>query len=230
MARPTTRPRIPSMWAPTSSPRSCTGGDSHFSAGLSAPVTISPCCRRRLTSRPSCWGGNVYGVAYQCTVSVSATPTILPTGVITYSLDGAAATRSPWPTAAPPSLSPRCRRQAITPWRSITPRKATTPQAHPSQKLLPRRKARPTAPQRVQLAAGRWIRRYSLRHGDDAGLGCPPGSVTIYDNGAAIGTAAIAANGAFSYKVAMIARGQHSYHASYPGQRITRQLIRRRWL
>ena len=66
-------------------------GDKYFAAGISAPVTITV-LPAKVNFQASCWGGNVWEVAYQCTVNVSASTTIQPTGVITYSLDGAALT------------------------------------------------------------------------------------------------------------------------------------------
>ena len=45
--------------------------------------------------------------------------------------------------------------------------------------------------------------------------GVPPGTVTVYDNKTAIGTAPIAANGAITYKAASVSKGTHSYYVAY---------------
>jgi hypothetical protein len=192
-------------------------GNAYFPAGASSPVTITV-LPAPVNFQASCWGAQVYGSAYQCSVNVSASTTTVPSGVITYSFDGGAPVSVPIVNGNAPFTLP------------------TLPAAGSHKLVLnyaaqgnfaaagPITESFTTAPGQTQLLAA--PSSYYLASGSPLTIsgtattptsGIPPGSVTVSDNNASIGSAAIGGTGAVSYKVASIAKGAHSYHISYAG-------------
>jgi hypothetical protein len=173
-------------------------GNSYFPAGASSPVTITV-LPAPVNFQASCWGAQVYGTAYQCTVNVSASTSTIPGGVITYSFDGGAAVSVPVVNGNAPFTLP------------------VIPTAG-SHKLVLSYAAQGNlfaTPSSYYLASGSALTLSGTATTPQSGT--PPGSVTVYDNNSAIGTAAIGSNGAISYKVASIAKGSHSYSIRYAG-------------
>jgi hypothetical protein len=180
-------------------------GDSHFPAGLSAPINITV-LPAPVNFQASCFGALVYGSAYQCTVNVSASTTIQPSGVITYSLDGAAATTvtlvngnaaftvPTLPAAGSHTLVLHYAAQGN--YAAGAPITKTFSTAQGATLLL-------ISPSSAVLATGAALSISGTASTPTSGV--PSGSVTLYDNGV------------FSYRVASIARGVHSYYARYPG-------------
>ncbi len=192
-------------------------GDSYFPAGISSPVTITV-LPAPVVFQASCYGAQMYGAKYQCTVNVSASTTTIPGGNITYSFDGGAAVSVPIVNGNAPFTLP------------VLP-------AAGSHKLVlsyaaqgnfaaagPITESFTTAQGQTQLLAT--PSSYYLATGSSLTIsgtattpssGTPPGPVTVYDNNMAIGTAAIGNTGAISYKVASVAKGSHSYRIGYAG-------------
>ncbi len=190
-------------------------GDAYFAAGVSAPVTITV-LPAPVNFHASCFGALVYGSAYQCTVNVSASTTVQPSGVITYSLDGAAATTVTLvnssaaftvptvPTAGSHRLVINYAAQGNFAAGATINESFNTAQGQTELLLVP---------PGVLVAGGSSLTLSGMASTLTSGV--PTGSVTIYDNGAAIGTADIVGNGAISYRVVSVARGVHSYYLSY---------------
>jgi 6-phosphogluconolactonase (cycloisomerase 2 family)/sugar lactone lactonase YvrE len=193
-------------------------GDSHFAAGVSSPVTITV-LPAPVTFTASCWGGTPWTVAYQCTVSVSASTTTQPGGNITYSLDGASPTSVALsggtaaftvptiPAAGSHTLTLNYAAQGNFAAGATITKTFTTAQGQ-TQLLV--------TPSNYNPAAGSSVTLSGTATTPSSGI--PTGSVTFYDGTAVIGTSAInASTGAVSYTVVGITKGSHSYSAKYAG-------------
>ena len=191
-------------------------GDKNFPAGVSSPVTITV-LPAPVNFQATCTGGTVWTVAYQCTVSISASTTLQPGGSITYSLDGAApvvvaltSSKAAFTVASP---APGAHKVILTyaaqgnfaAGGPLT-ESFTTAQGATALKI---------AVSSSSPAAGSSISITGTASTPSSGV--PTGTVTVYDNNTALGTAPIAANGSFAYPVTKIAKGSHSYYASYLG-------------
>lgn len=192
-------------------------GDKYFPPGLSATTTITV-LPAPVNFQASCYGAQWYGASYQCTVNLSASTTSAPGGVITYSFDGGSPATVPIVNGnAPftlPVIPPAGSHTLVLNYaaqgnfaaagpltRSFTTQQGQTQlQAYPSS---------------YWLAAGSSLTISGTATTPNSGI--PPGSVTVYDNGVAIGTAAIGATGNISYNVTNIAKGSHKYYATYSG-------------
>ncbi len=192
-------------------------GNSYFPSGVSSPVTITV-LPAPVNFQASCGGAQVYGFAYQCTVNLSASTTTIPGGSISYTFDGGAAVSVPIVNGNASFTLP------------------TIPNAGSHKVVLS------YAAQGNFAAAGPLTESFTTQQGQTLLLatpssyyltsgssltisgtattpisGTPPGSVTVYDNNTAIGTATIGSTGAISYKVTNLTKGSHSYHLSYAG-------------
>jgi hypothetical protein len=192
-------------------------GDTFFPSGLSAPSTITV-LPAPVNFQASCHGAQTYGSAYQCSVSVSASTTTTPSGVVSYSFDGGASLSAPlangnasfallnMPSAGSHTLALSYAAQgnyaAAGPLTKpfVTEPGKTQLQAYPSS---------------YWLASGSSLTIAGTATTPNSGV--PQGSVSLYDNGVAIGTAPIGAGGAISYNISSIAKGSHTYSAIYPG-------------
>jgi beta-lactam-binding protein with PASTA domain len=190
-------------------------GDAHYAPGVSAPVTLT------VTPAPvilkgSCWGGTPYELAYQCVVTASATTATPPTGSIICSLDGASGTSV--------ALSNGSASFTVATLPAGGAHKLTI--AYPGQGNYAAgttlTESFTTAPGQTHLLLN--PSSYYLAPGSSITLtvaastpqsGMPPGSVTFYDNGTALGTATIGSNGVATYAVARIAKGINTYTARY---------------
>ncbi len=192
-------------------------GNAYFPAGASGPATITV-LPAPVNFQASCWGGTVWTVAYQCTISVSASTTIQPGGNITYSLDGAAPaavalvsgaaafTVPTLPAAGSHKLVLNYAAQGNFAAGATITESFTTAQGATALQI---------SPSNYSPAAGSTITLSGTANTPSSGI--PPGSVTVYDNGNTIGTANIGNAGAISFPVASISKGTHSYHFTYAG-------------
>ncbi len=191
-------------------------GDKNFPAGASSQVTITV-LPAPVNFQASCYGGTVWTVGYQCTISISASTTIQPGGNITYSLDGATpvvvaltSSKAAFTVASP---APGVHKLTITyaaqgNFAAAGPltESFTTAQGGTALQI---------SPSNYNPATGSSISITGTASTPNSGV--PTGTVTVYDNNTSLGTAPIAANGAFTYPVSNIAKGSHSYYASYLG-------------
>jgi len=192
-------------------------GDSHFPAGVSSPVTITV-NPAPVNLQASCWGGQVYGSAYQCTVNVSASTTTIPGGSITYSFDGGAAVSVPIVNGNAPFTLPVIpaagghklvlNYAAQGNFAAAGPITESFTTAQGQTELL-------ATPSSYYPASGSSLTISGTATTPRSGT--PPGSVTVYDNNVAIGTATIGNTGAISYKVTSVVKGSHSYRIGYAG-------------
>jgi sugar lactone lactonase YvrE len=190
-------------------------GDARYAPESSAPVnlTVTP-APAHLTG--SCWGGTPYKVAYQCLITATAGTATPPTGSISYSLDGAPGTSvalssgsAPFTVATLPAagahkLTIAYAQQGNFAAATALTESFTTVQGQ-TQLLL--------AVSSYYLAAGSPITLTVKASSSQSGV--PPGSVTFYDNGKTLGSAAIGGNGVATYPVAKIPKGTHTYTAKY---------------
>jgi hypothetical protein len=192
-------------------------GDSYFPAGISSPVNITV-VPAPVNFQASCWGGQVYGSTYQCTVNLSASTTTVPGGSITYSFDGGAAVSVPIVNGNAPFTLP------VIPAAGGHKLVLNYPAQGNFAAAGPFTESFTTAQGQTQLQAT--PSSYYLASGSSLTIsgtattptsGTPPGSVTVYDNNVAIGTATIGNTGAISYKVTSIAKGSHSYRIGFAG-------------
>jgi hypothetical protein len=192
-------------------------GNTYFPAGSSSPVTITV-LPAPVNFQASCWGAQVYGSTYQCTVNLSASTTTIPGGSITYSFDGGAPVNVPIVNGNAPFTLPALpaagshklvlNYAAQGNFAAAGPVTETFTTAQGQTQLL-------ATPSSYYLAAGSSLTISGTATTPTSGT--PPGSVTVYDNNTAIGTAPIGASGGISYKVASIAKGSHSYRIGYVG-------------
>jgi hypothetical protein len=192
-------------------------GNSYFPAGASSPVTITV-LPAPVNFQASCWGAQVYGTAYQCTVNVSASTSTIPGGVITYSFDGGAAVSVPVVNGNAPftlPVIPTAGSHKLVLSYAAQGNFAAAGPLTESFTTQPGQTELFATPSSYYLASGSALTLSGTATTPQSGT--PPGSVTVYDNNSAIGTAAIGSNGAISYKVASIAKGSHSYSIRYAG-------------
>jgi hypothetical protein len=190
-------------------------GDSHYAAGVSAPVTLT------VTPAPvkliaTCYGGTPYNVAYQCVATVGANTATPPTGDVTYSLDGASVTSlalssgtvsfaiAPPPAAGAHKLTIAYAAQGnYAAGTTLTESFTTAPGQ--TQLLI--------SPSSYYIAAGSRITLTVTASTPQSGV--PTGTVTVYDNGKALGAATIGSKGVATYTVASIPKGTNTYTAKY---------------
>jgi hypothetical protein len=192
-------------------------GDAYFPPGISvaSTMTVLPA---PVNFQASCNGAQRYGSSYQCTVNLSASTTSTPGGVITYSLDGAAPTTVPIVNGNAPFTVPGTPSSGSHTLVLSYAGQGNYAAAGPLTKTFN------TQPGQTELQA--YPSSYWLAAGSSLTIsgsattpnsGSPSGSVTVYDNGTAIGTAPIGTGGSISYSVSNISKGAHKYSASYPG-------------
>jgi hypothetical protein len=192
-------------------------GNTYFPAGVSAPITITV-LPAPVNFQASCYGAQMYGAAYQCTVNVSASTSTQPGGAITYTLDGGTPVsvpifngNAPFTVAAIPSAGSHTlvlNYAAQGNFAAAGPlTKSFTTQ--PGQTLLL------ATPSSYYLASGSTLKISG--NVSTPGSGNPTGSVSVYDGSTAIGTANIGSTGALSYTVTSIVKGSHSYHTGFAG-------------
>jgi hypothetical protein len=192
-------------------------GDAYFPSGLSAPVTITV-LPAPVNFQASCWGAQWYGASYQCTVNLSASTTTQPGGVIAYSLDGGAPVTVPIVNGNAPFTLPTDPSVGGHTLILTYAAQGNFAAAGPLTKSFttpPGQTALQAYPSSYWLAAGSALTISGKATTTNSGS--PSGSVTIYDNGVAIGSSPIGASGAISYNVSNITKGSHKYSASYPG-------------
>jgi hypothetical protein len=192
-------------------------GDAYYPAGISvaSTMTVLPA---PVNFQSSCYGAQWYGASYQCTVNLSASTTSTPGGVIAYSLDGGAPVTVPIVNGnAPFTLpgTPSSGSHALVLSYAAQGNYAAAGPLTKSFTTQPGQTELQAYPSSYWLAAGSSLTISGKATTPNSGV--PPGSVTVYDNGTAIGTAAIGAGGAISYNITGIAKGSHKYSASYPG-------------
>jgi hypothetical protein len=193
-------------------------GDKNYPAGLSVPavITISPA---QVNFQATCYNGTLYNSnPWQCTVSLSASTTTVPTGVITYSLDGGspvivAINNGNAPFTVPGTLSAGNHTLLISyaaqgNYAAAGPLTRTVSTAQGTTQMN-------VAPSSYYFAAsGSMTISGSITTSNS---GVPQGSVTIFDGGTAIGTAPIGAQGGISYTVTGVSKGSHTYSAKFAG-------------
>jgi sugar lactone lactonase YvrE len=192
-------------------------GNTYFPAGASSPVTITV-LPAPVNFQASCWGAQVYGTAYQCSVNLSASTTTIPGGNITYSFDGGAPVSVPivngnapftlpgFPSAGSHTLVLSYAAQGNFAAAAPITKSFTTQQGQ--TQLL-------AAPSSYYIASNSPLTISGTATSPVSGT--PTGLVTVSDNNAPIGTATIGGTGAISYPVGSIAKGPHSYRISYAG-------------
>jgi sugar lactone lactonase YvrE/uncharacterized protein (DUF2345 family) len=192
-------------------------GNASFAPGVSSPVTVTV-LPAPVNLQASCWGAQTYGSAYQCTVNLSASTTTIPGGSIAYSFDGAAPVTVPIVNGNAPFTLPG------TPAAGAHKLVLTYAAQGNFAAAGPVTESFTTAPGQTQLLAT--PSSYYLASGSALTIsgsattptsGTPTGTVTVYDNNVAIGSAPIGNTGTISYKLASIAKGTHSYRIGYAG-------------
>jgi hypothetical protein len=192
-------------------------GNAYFPAGVAAPITITV-KPASVNFQASCYGAQMYGSAYQCTVNLSASTSTQPAGAITYTFDGGTPVSVPIINGNAPFTVPALPNggshtvvlnyQAQGNFAAARPlaRSFTT---QPGQTLLL------ATPSSYYLASGSTLK--IAGNVSTPNSGTPIGSVTVYDGGAVIGSATIGGTGAVSYTVTSIVKGSHSYHIGFAG-------------
>jgi len=192
-------------------------GNAYFPAGASSPVTITV-LPAPVNFQASCWGAQVYGSAYQCTVNVSASTTTIPGGVITYSFDGGTPVNVPIVNGNAPFTLPVIPAAGSHKLVLNYPAQGNFAAAGPITESFTTQQGQTqllATPSSYYLAAGSPLTISGSATTPTSGV--PPGSVTVSDNKTAIGTATIGGTGAISYQIASIAKGSHSYSIGYAG-------------
>jgi hypothetical protein len=192
-------------------------GDAYFPPGFSATTTITV-LPAPVNFQASCYGAQWYGASYQCTVNLSASTTSKPGGVIAYSFDGGSPVTVPivnGNAAFTLPVIPSAGSHALVLSYAAQGNYAAAGPLTKSFSTQPGQTELQAYPSSYWLAAGSSLTISGTATTPNSGI--PPGSVTVYDNGVAIGTAAIGASGNISYNVSNIAKGSHKYYASYPG-------------
>jgi len=192
-------------------------GNAYFPAGASSPVTITV-LPAPVNFQASCWGAQVYGSAYQCTVNVSASTTTTPGGVITYSFDGGTPVSVPIVNGNAPFTLPVIPSAGSHKLVLNYPAQGNFAAAGPITESFTTQQGQTqllATPSSYYLAAGSPLTISGSATTPASGV--PAGSVTVSDNKTAIGTATIGGTGAISYPIASIAKGSHSYSIGYAG-------------
>jgi len=192
-------------------------GNAYFPAGASSPVTITV-LPAPVNFQASCWGAQVYGSAYQCTVNVSASTTTIPGGVMTYSFDGGTPVNVPIVNGNAPFTLPVIPAAGSHKLVLNYPAQGNFAAAGPITESFTTQQGQTqllATPSSYYLAAGSPLTISGSATTPASGV--PAGSVTVSDNKTAIGTATIGGTGAISYPIASIAKGSHSYSIAYAG-------------
>jgi sugar lactone lactonase YvrE len=192
-------------------------GNSYFAAGASSPVTVTV-LPAPVNFQASCWGAQVYGTAYQCTVNLSASTSTTPGGVITYSFDGGAAVSVPIVNGNAPFTLPALPSAGSHTLVLNYAAQGNFAAAGPLKESFttqPGQTELYITPSSYYLASGSSLTISGTANTPSSGI--PTGTVTLYDGKTALGPATISSTGAISYRVSTISKGTHSYYLSYAG-------------
>jgi hypothetical protein len=167
----------------------------------------------------TCDNGTIYNFApWQCSVSLSASTTTTPAGVITYALDGGSPVTVPISNGSAPFTVPGTlgagnhtlvlNYAAQGNYAAAGPLTRTVSTAPGSSELQ-------ISPSSYYFASGSSLTINGTITTPNSGI--PQGTVTIYDGGVAIGPATINAQGAITYTAVKVSKGSHTYSAKYAG-------------